>query len=141
MSGDWSCEAVGLDAFRQQALAVVPRIQDVGGAALVREMAGVLAISRALCPVDTGRLAASGRVDGPFRSGDVVDVFISYGGDIPSPYPLIQHERLDLKHAPGKQAKFLERPLLEWTRGASERLAREIGAGLRAGASAAGVPV
>jgi hypothetical protein len=123
---DTTCQVVGLDAFRRRVLSLVPQVEAVGAVGLKREMVGVLEVSQRLCPVDTKRLVNSGRVDDPEIGGGIVNVYISYGGDNDVPYALIQHERLDYKHAQGKQAKFLERPLLEWTRDGPENLMRGV---------------
>jgi hypothetical protein len=122
MPGIVTCTVDGMDAFIQQVRSLVPAIREAGGEELQREMVGVLEVSRQLVPYDTGRLSQSGRVDDPVSDGEVVSVYISYGGDNEVPYALIQHEVTSIPHKNGRQAKFLERPLLEWTRGGPFRL-------------------
>jgi hypothetical protein len=122
MPGIMTCTVDGMDAFIQEVRSLVPAIREAGGEELQREMVGVLEVSRQLVPYDTGRLSQSGRVDDPVSDGEVVSVYISYGGDNEVPYALIQHEVTSIPHKNGRQAKFLERPLLEWTRGGPFRL-------------------
>lgn len=59
-------------------------------------------------PVDTGVLRASGYVEPPTQSGNVVTVTLGYGGAAQA-YATIQHEDLSLHHTVG-QAKYLEIP-------------------------------
>lgn len=64
----------------------------------------ILQVSRERVPLEEGTLERSGAasVDGESLTGA-----ISYG----TPYAVYQHERLDLRHAPGRTAKYLEEPL------------------------------
>lgn len=127
------CRVTGMDAFRRSVLSLAADVQQAVATELAREMVGVLEVSQELCPVDTKRLVESGAVSDPSVQGDgSVSIRISYGGDNEVPYALIQHERLDYRHAAGKQAKFLERPLLEWTRNGPGRAVSRAGALVRA---------
>lgn len=68
-----------------------------------RQAGELLAAAQANCPVDTGELVASGRVDmGPNGPEVVFD----------APHAAAVHERLDLVHQSG-HAKFLERAILD----------------------------
>lgn len=60
--------------------------------------------SQMIVPIDTGdlRRSANTRPDGD-------DVVVSYGTD----YGIYVHEDLEAQHKPGKEAKFLEKPLRE----------------------------
>lgn len=83
------------------------------GAAIIEEMrehAGdgiddgtemLLAAARAIVPYDEGPLSESGRA-----SRDGLTGLVSFD----QPYAVIQHEELDYRHAPGRQAKYLEGP-------------------------------
>lgn len=99
----------------------------------------VFADSQNLVPVDTGALKASGKVKPPkmeavtnvamgtggvtVAGGRATVVEIEYGGpDVP--YAVIVHEDLQMRHAPGKTAKFLSRPA-NLAIGLLNRLARE----------------
>lgn len=67
------------------------------GVALAAEH--VLAESNKIVPLDEGPLQRSGKVD-----TDGLDASISYD----TPYAVRQHEDLTYRHAPGRQAKYLE---------------------------------
>ena len=89
----------------------VKALQDYGGQTLttleaaVDEFCGhVLTESNILCPIEWGDLRASGNSGTPQTQNGVVSQTISYGAD----YAIFVHERLDLRHAPPTQAKFLE---------------------------------
>lgn len=58
--------------------------------------------ARGLCPVDTGNLASSGRLETTAEGYEIV---------FDAPYAAAVHERLDVSHADG-QAKFLEQPVV-----------------------------
>jgi hypothetical protein len=89
---------------------------------LRREYELVLAKSQVYVPRDTGALAATGQVTGPIEVGDTSTVAVSYGGS-DAPYAEVVHERLDTRHEPPTQAKYLERAVQEQERGMSGRLA------------------
>lgn len=72
----------------------------------------VLARSKALVPVDTGRLRETGQVMGPEMKDGSWEVHIGYGDRKTAWYAQIVHERLDVRHPRG-QAKFLEVPINE----------------------------
>ncbi|MCG0062238.1 minor capsid protein [Streptomyces tricolor] len=64
----------------------------------------VLAEADQVVPLDEAALQRSGTasVDPPSLTA-----MVSYD----TPYAVVQHERLDYRHAPGRQAKYLEGPL------------------------------
>ena len=64
--------------------------------------------SQKIVPVDTGNLrrSADTRAEG---TGFDTAVIVSYGAN----YALWVHEQVQNRHAPGKSAKFLEKPLRE----------------------------
>lgn len=128
MVGVMTCSAYGLDAV-DRAIEQWPK--DVVGAvvaAVVDEMVGVMAVSKELCPVETGALRDSGAVSEPVVDGTGAFVILSYGGNGSVPYALIQHENLAYLHAAGKEAKFLERPLLEWANQGLVAIRAKVGA-------------
>ena len=90
--------------------------------ALREEAEAILAEALRLCPVETGALRASGKIHGPAwsGSGDCTVTFTFGGG--PVDYAIPQHERLDYKHTPPTQAKYLEQPLLASQEGLDARL-------------------
>ncbi len=65
-------------------------------------------LSMQIVPVDLNvlRPSANTRAEG---SGKATSVIVSYGTD----YAVYVHEDLEARHAPGKQAKFLEQPFRE----------------------------
>lgn len=65
--------------------------------------------SKEQCPVDTGRLRASGEVSEPVVEPGKVEVSLGYGTD----YAIYVHEDLEKYHAPPTKAKFLEDPISE----------------------------
>lgn len=66
----------------------------------------VLGEAQQVVPLDESPLMQSGTasVDEASLTG-----MVSYD----TPYAVVQHERLDYRHAPGRTAKYLERPLNE----------------------------
>ncbi|MFC9680007.1 hypothetical protein [Streptomyces sp. NPDC056948] len=64
----------------------------------------VLGLSTEVVPLDEAELQRSGTasVDPPSLTG-----MVSYD----TPYAVVQHERLDFRHAPGRTAKYLENSL------------------------------
>lgn len=79
----------------------------------------LMTASNVVIPIDTHALGMSGRV-----SGDPVgkEVAVSYD----KPYAVVQHERLDYRHKPGRKAKYLEGALNETARSLFEVIARPI---------------
>jgi hypothetical protein len=71
--------------------------------------------------VDTGELRDSARVT---QVGDS-----SYAVEFTAPYAMVVHERLDLHHPRGGQAKFLEAAVQEARRGFGERVAKSFAKG------------
>ncbi|MFJ5259089.1 minor capsid protein [Streptomyces sp. NPDC088387] len=69
---------------------------------LRRALEHILAESKKLVPLDEGTLERSGKVD-----IDGLDGSISYD----TPYARRQHEELTWRHAPGRSAKYLEKPM------------------------------
>lgn len=80
-------------------------------AGLYQEAEIVTGNAKEIVPVDTGALKGSGHVKKPTIEGSVVSVEMGFGGPA-SAYALRVHEDLSMRHAPGKQAKYLEEPAL-----------------------------
>jgi len=93
-------------------------------AALYEEAEEIMAEAKALTPVDTGALRASGFVSPP--SGGSVE--LGFGGPA-TPYAIIVHEDLSAFHPVG-QAKYLEQPLAEHFGQVENKLGRAIGKAL-----------
>ncbi|WP_327368725.1 minor capsid protein [Streptomyces sp. NBC_01217] len=62
----------------------------------------ILAESRRIVPLEESTLERSGRVH-----VDGLEGAITYD----TVYAVVQHENLDYKHAPGREAKYLEKPM------------------------------
>jgi hypothetical protein len=68
--------------------------------------------SQRIVPVDTGTLRRSGVLLPAKENGTSVEVVMGYGGAA-SAYALRQHENLNYRHREGKQAKYLEEPVMQ----------------------------
>ena len=66
----------------------------------------VLSESSKVVPIEEGTLSRSGKTSAEM-TGDVAVAAVSYD----TPYAVRQHEELDYRHDPGRQAKYLEGPL------------------------------
>lgn len=99
------------------------------GAALYQEAQVEMTEAKRRCPVDTGKLRASGQVSKPEREGRRISVTLSFGGAA-ADYAIYVHENLEANHASppfgGGQAKFLESVLNESQPYMAERLARRL---------------
>ena len=95
-------EALGKDAKHALSMAMMQSAQDVANEA------------DELVPVDEGILRATQDVKHKGMFTNRPNVTISYGGPS-APYALVQHERTDLNHPGGGQAKYLEEPFLKET--------------------------
>ncbi|MGW6455508.1 hypothetical protein ACWF94_06190 [Streptomyces sp. NPDC055078] len=89
--------------FRREAVARELRTAAARGLFLAGEY--VLGESVAVVPLDEAALARSGTLA---VDETALRAAISYN----TPYAVRQHERLDYRHAPGRQAKYLEQPLM-----------------------------
>jgi len=91
------------------------------GQALYKEAAVIFEESQDEVPVDTGILRSSGQLGLPKIEGGELVVDITYGGAA-ADYAIYVHEDLEMRHQPGKKAKFLEDPARRRIRGMDERL-------------------
>lgn len=78
----------------------------------------ILEESQRLVPLEYGDLQRSGYVD---QDGDTM--VVGYN----TPYALIQHENLEYNHAPGRTAKYLEKPANAAGPAIQEIFKRELG--------------
>jgi len=85
--------------------------------ALHEEAEIIMADAKERCPVDTGRLRATGYVQPPSDG----EVEIGFGTD----YGIYVHERTELNH-PSGEAKFLENAINARMDGYLERLAKRV---------------
>lgn len=81
----------------------------------------ILARSIRITPRDTGALRSTGHVEPPKVTSRGAEVVLGYGGPA-APYAVYVHEITTSYHEPPTQAKYLEQPVLEATRGLSQRL-------------------
>lgn len=92
------------------------------GAGLYQAGRRILKRSDQLIPIDTGTARSSGRVMLPEVHGDEIRVVVGYGygnrrnpktGESAIGYVIPLHERVEVRHGNGRQAKFLEKAALE----------------------------
>lgn len=79
----------------------------------------VLQVADQRVPLDEGALERSGTA-----SADAASLTAAVSYD--TPYAVYQHERMDLRHAPGRTAKYLETPLNEEAATAQEIIAAQV---------------
>lgn len=114
------------------------RIASAAAAGLYRAGLEIMRDSLFLCPIDTGTLRSSARVEEPVETPVRISLTLGYGygvqvnpktGHIAAQYAVPVHERLDQHHAPPTQAKYLEQPVLSY----APRLGPTIAASIRIG--------
>lgn len=82
--------------------------------------------SQRLVPVDTGTLRRSGvLVPAREKGTSMIEVVMGYGGAA-SAYALKQHENLSYRHKEGKQAKYLEQPVMQRQAKLSQNIQRRM---------------
>lgn len=112
----------GLPQMLAKMASLPGQIDQAGAKALELELDTPRVDSLDLVPVESGLLASTAQVyPAQIRPGLVVAA-IGYGEGGAEAYALLQHENMVFNHAPGRQAKYLEQPLLAWTRGAATRI-------------------
>lgn len=79
-------------------------IRDAVNKGLLLGAEHLLQVSRDLVPIDEGTLERSGNT-----SKDEAHLTAAVAYD--TPYAVDQHEKLEIRHAPGRQAKYLEQPM------------------------------
>lgn len=90
-------------SFRWEGRAWLARTKAASRLGVERALEHTLAVSKTLVPLEEGTLERSGTV----VMGDGPQGTISYD----TVYARRQHEELTWKHAPGRQAKYLEQPM------------------------------
>lgn len=81
-------------------------------------------VSTRVAPIEEGTLIRSAQVSRDDRAGKVA---ISYD----TPYAVVQHEDTQLRHDEGRQAKFLEDPVLAAADWLGPAIASRVAKGLR----------
>jgi hypothetical protein len=134
MADGMTVDVVGLERSMAGLDRLVERVRAAATAALGAELEGVMEASKELCPIDTRALVESGGVSDPHEVADQTVYSLSYGGDNGEVYyALDEHENMEYRHAPGKEAKFLQKPLNEWLGPGPERAMRRAASDLGAG--------
>ncbi len=93
-------------------LKVVKRLDESTPDAIRFGLEPIFQESQRLVPVDRGPLKASGFIEVRKTAGGA-QAAIGYGRYGRPTYAAFVHERLDLRHAPPTQAKFLEEPIMK----------------------------
>ena len=112
---------IGAEAFVKTIRALGDASPRFAGIALFREAERIMTKAKALTPVLTGALRASGQVVPPEMHGDRVRVTMGFGNSAVG-YAVHVHENLQARHPVG-QAKFLEQPFNEAMSDMDDRLA------------------
>ncbi len=94
--------------IRDNLLKVVNHIENVTPQALRYGLQPIFDESQRLVPVDTGDLKLSGFIEVRTTKSGITSAGIGYGRYGKPFYTVFVHERVDLRHAPPTQAKFLE---------------------------------
>lgn len=94
------------------------------GAALNTVGEDIMAKSQEIVPLDQNNLAPSGHVK-PIRGmgGVIKSIILSYGLEEEIEYAAKQHEDTTLRHAPGRSAKYLEKPFYDAIGGMASKIA------------------
>lgn len=95
---------------------------DGAAAASVDEAERVLERAKYYCPKDTEALVRSGRVVSELRELRLAEAQIRFGDGESEAYAVVQHERLDYRHDPPEQAKYLQRAVDELAPGMPLRI-------------------
>jgi len=107
-----------------QGAAVAKRIRDAAAQGLSDAGEHLLEESLRIVPIEDADLARSGFVS---VDDDELTAAVSYD----TPYAVRQHEELDYRHDPGRQAKYLEEPLASKAQTLKRLIARPIQQELR----------
>lgn len=116
-----AAKVVGVNRVRVNLLAFGAKGRVAAQAAINKEALELLSDAKEIVPIDEGILRSTGRVRGIKRSGEAAAEVV-FGGGPAADYAVVQHEDLDLQHAPGKKPKYLEGPALERLRGMAARI-------------------
>ncbi|MES2360157.1 MAG: HK97 gp10 family phage protein [Gemmatimonadota bacterium] len=121
---DLSVQITGLDALLTNVERIATDLHASIAGAMSAEAEVIMAEAKALTPVDTGALRASGHVNAPLVSGHTISVTMGFGGAAVD-YALTVHENLEAHHPVG-QAKYLEQPLMAAAKTLPERIAARV---------------
>jgi hypothetical protein len=131
---------LGSEQLKAALAALGAQAPRVLASAFLQEAEVVMEKAKELTPVDSGNLKSTGRVIPPVLEGDTLTVTLTFGGPAANGeevhYAVYVHENLTARHPVG-EAKFLERPVLEWADVAEARLAAHVGKAIEEQARAA----
>ena len=129
--GVFSFHVTGVDEVSRRTQKLMERYKDVANRALYHEGKIELDEAKRRTPYDTGALHDSGKLTRVTISrGEDYEIKITFGeGGVF--YALRVHEDLEMNHAPGKIAKFLETVLQESYPHMAERIGKHFRAMLR----------
>jgi hypothetical protein len=96
-------------------------ILDAAKQGAVTGMQMVLDRSQEIVPLDRTPLQKSGKLD-----YDNTNFVVHYGSNMSEEYAVLQHENMQFRHAPGRQAKYLEQPFRELTPRILEEIEKSI---------------
>lgn len=114
-----AAELIRALGFAEETIAKALAVELYGEAELV------MTESKKIVPFEFGTLENSGYVAQPEVHLGEISVTLGYGGAAMA-YALRQHEDLTLHHENGRQAKYLETPLLEASKDMPERIAAKV---------------
>lgn len=97
-----------MDLIKKNMLKVINHIENVTPEAIRFGLQPIFDESQRLVPVDTGDLKRSGFIEVRTTVSGNTSAAIGYGRYGRPNYAGFVHERMDLRHAPPTQAKFLE---------------------------------
>ncbi len=116
--------AKGTELVQRNLHQILGALPAEAGRALYEEAEIEMAEMKALTPVDTGALRASGHVNPPEIDGQDITVTLGFGGPS-ADYAIYVHEDLEAFHPVG-QAKFMEAPLTQSAPYLYQRVAKRI---------------
>jgi len=110
--------------FRWEGRFVSQKVREAAVEGLRDAAEHLLEYANRTVPLEEGTLMRSGQAD---VDPETLEASISYD----TPYAVVQHERLDFKHDPGRRAKWLELSLNEREESIQRYIARKIQESLR----------
>lgn len=123
-------ELAGTKKAKELLRSLGPAVLEIAAGSLYRSSEEIMTVSKEVyCPVDTGTLRSTGRVELPVISGNKVEVVMGYGGPS-ADYAVYVHE-IDKNYNNGKQWKYLETPLKEGIPSIERNLVSDMEKGLR----------
>lgn len=98
-----------VDNFRS----AINQLEDNSVANVHRAIMPTFGLSQVYCPIKTGKLLDSGKVEVHYAKKHRIRAKISYGGNGSVPYAAIVHEDVTKYHEPPTRSKFLQAAIEE----------------------------